>query len=471
MSTQTSIRLLVIGAGPAGYPAAFHAADLGMSVTLVDLDPHMGGVCLQRGCIPSKALLHVARFIEECREFEQLGVRVGTPTIELTRLRDWKQSVIRRLTDGLASLCAARRIEFIQGRAQFVSPDEVEIQTPHGTRRMPVDHVLIATGSRPASLPGWPTSPRIMDSTAALDLPDIPKRLLVVGGGYIGLELGSIYAALGSRVSVVELTDGLLPGVDRTLVTSLQRRLGRRFEHIRLRTRVAAVMPEADSIRVTLEGPDGTQEETFDRVLVSVGRRPNSQQLGLDRAGIEVDARGFIRVDERRRTSHPRVWAAGDVAGEPMLAHKATYEAKIAVEAIAGRKVAYEPRTIPAVVFTDPEIAWAGLTQSEAERASRPVHIVRFPWSASGRALTLERTEGLTQWILEPESQRVLGVGIVGVNAGDLLAEGALAIELGAVADDVAWTIHAHPTLSETLMEAAELASGHATHYLPSPRT
>ncbi|MCX7818391.1 MAG: dihydrolipoyl dehydrogenase [Kiritimatiellae bacterium] len=463
----TPSRLVVIGGGPAGYPAAFHAADLGLRVTLIDLEEHPGGVCLYRGCIPSKALLHVARVLEETRELRSCGVESPPARIELDRLREWKASVVRRLTGGLGQLRRTRGIEFLRGRARFDGPDRLLVETHDGPRTIEWDAALLATGSRPAMLPGWPVTPRVMDSTAALELPDVPTRLLVVGGGYIGLELGTVYAALGSRVCVVEATAGLLPGADRDLVAPLARRLAERFEAIWLDSRVASAHEQDQRIAVDIETPTGVRHEIFDRVLIAVGRRPNSEDLGLNSAGVETDRRSCVRVDDRRRTSHPRVWAAGDVAGEPMLAHKATAEARVAVEAIAGRKTAWDPRAVPAVVFTDPEIAWAGLTETAAEREGRPVRVLRFPWTASGRALTLERTEGLTKLVVDPDSGRVLGVGICGVGAGDMIAEGVLAIEMGATAEDLALTIHPHPTLSETLMEAAELFGGRATHFLP----
>ena len=464
-------QIVVIGGGPGGYPAAFYAADLGMEVTLVDQEANPGGVCLHRGCIPSKALLHVARLLEETEEIEKCGVHFERPRIDLDRVRAWKDSVVRRLTGGLGQLRAARKIRFIQGRARFADYRTLEIAAAAGgTERMPFEQAILATGSRPATIPGFPASPRVMDSTGALELPDIPDRLLVVGGGYIGLELGSVYAALGSRVSVVEMLPGLLPGADRDLVRPLARRLEKKFEAIHLSTKVAFVAEEGAELRVSFEDAGGARrDDVFDRLLVSVGRRPNSEDLGLDRAGVEVDRRGFIVVDPRRRTGNPAVWAIGDVAGEPMLAHVATYEAKVAVEAIAGKKTAYDPRAIPAVVFTDPEIAWAGLTETEAEKQGRAVKVARFPWTASGRALTLERQEGLTKLVVDPETERVLGVGITGVGAGDMIAEGALAIEMGATVDDLAWTIHPHPTLSESVMEAAEAYHGHSPHMV-SPR-
>lgn len=460
----------MIGGGPAGYPAAFLAADLGLSVTLVDLEANPGGVCLYRGCIPSKALLHVARVMEEARELEACGVRFDRPRLDLAALRAWKESVVQRLTGGLGQLRSARRIRFIRGRARFADHRTLEIDEGGAVRRLPFDRAILATGSRPAALPFLPASPRIMDSTAALDLPDVPARLLVVGGGYIGLELGSAYAALGSRVSVVEMTPGLLPGADADLVQPLARRLERTFESILLNTKIVAARDEGASVRVTFETPDGARrDEVYDRLLVSIGRKPNSENLGLEKAGIETDRRGFVVVDRQRRTGHPAVWAIGDIAGEPMLAHKGTAEAKVAVEAIAGRKTVFDPRAIPAVVFTDPEIAWCGLTETAAARDGVKAKVARFPWTASGRAMTLERQEGLTKILADPETERVLGVGICGAGAGDMIAEGALALEMGAVVSDLAWTIHPHPTLSESMMEAAEAYHGQCTH-LAGPR-
>jgi dihydrolipoamide dehydrogenase len=461
--------LVVVGAGPGGYPAAFLAADHGMKVTLVDLEANPGGVCLYRGCIPSKALLHVARYLEETREIAECGVRAGVPEIDLDRLRAWKQSVVDRLTRGLGQLRSARPIRFLQGRAEFADHKTLLVQGADGARHtLTFEHVLLATGSRPTVLPGWPVSPRIMDSTAALELADVPGRLLVVGGGYIGLELGSVYAALGSKVSVVELLEGLLPGADRDLVAPLEKRLSKRFEHIRLRTKVAEVTDTGSVVRVTFEDAQGARETVeYDRLLVSVGRAPNSGGLGLDRAGVAVNARGFIEVDARRRTSHPSISAIGDVVGSG-LAHVATCEAKVAIESIRGKRTAFDPQAIPAVVFTDPEIAWAGLTETQAQKEGRAVRVARFPWAALGRALTLERTEGMAKLVVDPESERILGVGLCGVGAGDMIAEGALAIEMGATVSDLQWTIHPHPTLSESIMESAEVYSGHCVHQAPS---
>ena len=472
-ASGTARRLVVVGAGPAGYPAAFYAADLGMDVTLVDTRADPGGVCLYCGCIPSKALLHAAGLIAETRAAGAMGLSFAAPTVDLDALRGWKHRVVRKLTGGLGQLRKGRKVRMLQGRARFASPSRLVVRTAEGKEETPAfDVALLATGSRPVQVPGFPVdAPRVMDSTGALALPDVPERMLVVGGGYIGLELGTVYAALGARVSVVEMLPGLLPGADRDLVAPVARRAEAAFESILLETRVAGVRAGESDVEVKLAGKDGGERtEVYERVLVAVGRRPNTEDLGLEAAGVAVDGRGFVQVDGARRTTEPRVFAAGDVAGEPMLAHKATHEARLAVEAIAGRRAAFEPRAIPAVVFTDPEIAWCGLTEAEAKSSGRPVRVARFPWSASGRALTLDRTEGLTKLLADADSGRVLGVGISGPHAGDLIAEGALAIEMGATVEDLALTIHPHPTLSETLMEAAEAYLGHCTHLAPATR-
>ncbi|HXH08063.1 MAG TPA: dihydrolipoyl dehydrogenase [Vicinamibacterales bacterium] len=468
-----STELAVVGAGPGGYAAAFYAADLGMRVVLIDADPNPGGVCLYRGCIPSKALLHAARVITEAEEAAAWGIAYERPRIDLDRLRDWKASVVSKLTGGLGQLAKQRRIEYLQGRAAFEDARRLRVALASGGERLVAfEHAILATGSRPATLPGLPEDPRILDSTSALDLPDIPKRLLVVGGGYIGLELGTVYAALGSEVWVVEMTDGLLPGVDRDLVGVLARRAEKMFARVLLRTRVAGIEPERRGLRVRFEGEAAPAGELFDRVLVAVGRRPNSSVPGLDRTRVRTGSRGFVEVDAARRTAEPSIFAIGDVAGEPMLAHKASHEARTAVDAIAGRRAAFEPNAIPAVVFTDPEIAWCGLTETEAAARGLQVETARFPWAASGRALTLDRADGVTKLVLEPDTGRVLGVGIAGVGAGELIAEGVLAVEMGALASDVAMSIHPHPTLSETIMEAAEVFFGHATHvHRPKRRT
>jgi len=466
---MSATQLVVIGAGPGGYAAAFHAADLGLQVTLVDTEPNPGGVCLYRGCIPSKALLHVAKVIDEARHASAWGVSYGEPTIDLDKLRAYKDGVVQKLTGGLGQVSRMRKVTYVQGRASFVDAGRLSIELAGGgSESVAFDHAIIATGSRPARVPGLDLdSPRVMDSTAALDLPDIPKTLLVVGGGYIGLELGSVYAALGSKVTVVEMTPGLLPGADRDLVTFLSRRLEATFHKVLVKTRVVEMKEGKRGVRVRMEGDglDDTQsQQTFDRVLVSVGRKPNSAVPGLERTQVQVNDRGFIEVDHARRTAEPTIFAIGDVVGEPMLAHKASHEARVAVEAIAGHKVAFEPQAIPAVVFTDPEVAWCGLTETEARAQGRDVQIAKFPWAALGRAIAIDRPEGVTKLVIDPATERILGVGIVGAGAGELIAEGVLAVEMAALASDLKLSIHPHPTLSETLMEAAEVFFGQSTH-------
>ncbi len=464
-------QVVVIGAGPGGYAAAFYAADLGMQVALVDPAVNPGGVCLYRGCIPSKALLHVADVLNEARHADAWGVTFGAPKIDVEKLRAFKTKVVNQLTGGLGQLSKQRKITYIQATAGFRDARTLEI-TREGQSQpetLTFEHAIIATGSRPSTLPGVTLqSPRLMDSTSALEVPDVPGSLLVVGGGYIGLELGTVYAALGTKVTVVEMTDGLLPGADRDLVNILARRIESMSEAVLLKTKVVAMRDVKDGIAVTFEGEglptDSAKARTFDRVLVSVGRRPNSAVPGLDRTRVKVNARGFIEVDPARRTAEPSIYAIGDVVGEPMLAHKASHEGRVAVESIAGERVAFEPLAIPAVVFTDPELAWCGLTETDAQKQKREVTVTRFPWAASGRALTLDRTDGMTKLVLDPKTERVLGVGIVGPGAGELIAEGVLAVEMGANATDVRMTIHPHPTLSETIMESAEVFFGQATH-------
>ncbi|MBT3295195.1 MAG: dihydrolipoyl dehydrogenase [Verrucomicrobia bacterium] len=461
-----SKHIVVIGGGPGGYPAAFHAADLGMQVTLIDDAPNPGGVCLYRGCIPSKALLHAAAFINEASEIAEWGITVSKPQIDLDKLRARKEAVIAKLTGGLGQLTKQRKITYLQGRARFADPKTLTVTMSDGTTQtLTFDAAIIATGSQPIHLPFAPDSPRVLDSTTALDLADIPASMLLVGGGYIGLELGQVYASLGSRVTVVEMMPALLPGADAALVRVLAAKLKKQFEAIHLKTRVAALDETPEGIAVRFEGKhEGS--ETFDKILVAVGRRPDAGNVGLENTGVVVDEKGFITVDAQRRTAEPAIYAIGDVAGQPMLAHKATYEGKVAAEAIAGMKTVYDPKAIPGVVFTDPEIAWCGLTEAEAKAAGRDVKVTSFPWAASGRATTLGRSDGVTRLVLDPtDNHRVLGVGMAGPGAGELIAEGTLAIEMGAVADDLAWTIHPHPTLSETVMEAAESAMGHSIHY------
>jgi dihydrolipoamide dehydrogenase len=466
MTDQASAtQLAVIGGGPGGYAAAFLAADLGLGVALIDEEPEPGGVCVYRGCIPSKALLHAARVLTEAREASNWGIEFQPPRISLDRLRAWKDEVVTKLTGGLGQLVKQRHVEYIRGRASLLDATTLSINTiPSGERRLSFEHAILATGSLPAMLPGLPKSPRILDSTSALALESVPKTLLVVGGGYIGLELGTVYAALGAEVSVVEMMEGLLPGVDRDLVSPLSKRVEKLCRKVMLKTKVAELKEVKDGVQVKFESPGvNGAAEVYEKVLVAVGRKPNSAIPGLERTRVEKDERGFIRVEPQRRTREPSLYAIGDVAGEPLLAHKATHEGRTAVEAIHGRKVAFEPRAIPAVVFTDPEVAWCGLTETQAAKENRPVKVARFPWGASGRATTLDRNDGVTKLVIDPESEQVLGVGIVGVGAGELIAEGVLAVEMAALAADVSLSIHPHPTLSETVMEAAEVFFGQAT--------
>jgi dihydrolipoamide dehydrogenase len=466
MSETSKLNLAVVGAGPGGYAAAFLAADLGMNVTLIDPEVNPGGVCLYRGCIPSKSLLHIAKLIEESEQAKNWGVEFTAPKIDLTRLRTFKEGVVKKLTGGLGILSKQRHVNYVRGTAAFENSTTLRVKKESGEETLSFDHIIIATGSRPAIVPTLKIdSPRMMDSTGALDLQDIPGSLLVVGGGYIGLELGSVYAALGTRVTVVEMLPGLLPGADRDLVLPLHKRLEKLFETILLNTTVASVKEEGNTIRASLKSQDGTtQEKVFDRVLVSVGRKPNSEIPGLEKTQVKVGPKGFIQVNKQLQTDDPAISAIGDVVGEPMLAHKASHEGRVAVEAIAGHKVAFEPNAIPAVVFTDPEVAWCGLTETQAEKENREIKVAKFPWAASGRAVTIDRTDGLTKLLVDPKTERVLGVGIVGAGAGELIAEGVLAVEMAALASDVAMTIHPHPTLSETVMESAEVFLGTSTN-------
>jgi dihydrolipoamide dehydrogenase len=466
MSNGSNLNIAIIGAGPGGYAAAFLANDLGLKVTLIDPEVNPGGVCLYRGCIPSKALLHVAKLLEESHEAKNWGIEFAEPKIDVNKLRDWKSGIVAKLTGGLGQISKMRKVQYLSGKAAFVNSNTLKVtKTQGGEETLTFDRIVIATGSRPTVVPSLKLdSPRLMDSTGALDLPDVPKTLLVIGGGYIGLELGSVYATLGTKVTCVEMLSGLLPGADRDLVLPLHKRLEKLFSAILLNTTVKSLKEEKNGIRVTLDGPNVKEkEQVFERVLMSVGRRPNSEIPGLDKTKVKVNAKGFIEINAQRQTADPSIYAIGDVAGEPMLAHKAMHEGRTAVEAIAGHKVAFEPAAIPAVVFTDPEIAWAGLTETQAKEQGREVNVAKFPWAASGRAITLDRPEGLTKLIIDPKTERVLGVGICGVGAGDMIAEGVLAIEMCALAADVGMTIHPHPTLSETVMEAAEVFYGQAT--------
>jgi dihydrolipoyl dehydrogenase len=466
-SESESTQVAVIGAGPGGYAAAFRAADLGLQVTLIDLEENPGGVCQYRGCIPSKALLHAARVIVESREASDFGVEFQDPKIDLAKLSSWKEGIVQKLTGNLGILAKQRKIRFIRGRASFLDSKTLTIQEEgNHPRPLSFEYAILATGSRP-SLPSdlAVDSPHLWNSTTALELREIPKSMLIVGGGYIGLELGTVYATLGTKVSLVEMTEGLLPGVDRDLVRVLSKRVEALFSSVAFQTKVVKIQEDPGGLKLTLEDSEGKQSEAvFGKVLVSVGRKPNSSGLGLSNTSVEVDGKGFVKVDAERRTNVPHLFAIGDLAGEPMLAHKATHEGMVAAEVIAGQKAIFEPRAIPAVVYTDPEIAWCGLTEAEAKKQNRKVTVSRFPWGASGRAMTLNRTDGVTKILVDPETDRVLGVGIVGSGAGELIAEGVLAVEMGATSSDLKLSIHPHPTLTETLMEAAEGVEGLGLH-------
>ena len=465
--------ILVLGGGPGGYTAAFRAADLGKKVTLVERHSRLGGVCLNVGCIPSKVLLHVAKVMEETADLEKQGVTYGKPRVDLDKVRGFKDSVVDRLAKGLAALAKQREVDIINGEGRFVSPDSLQVTTPEGEIRISFQQAIVAAGSRVVKIPGIPwDDPRVMDSTGALALEDIPKRLLVIGGGIIGLEMAMVYGALGSRLTIVEMLDGLIPGCDRDLVKPLERRLKRRYKAtIHLGTKVAGIKPMKSGLKATFEGGRGPAPEIFDRVLVAVGRRPNGDQIGAEAAGVEVDGRGFIEVDKQQRTNHGQIFAIGDITGQPMLAHKATHEGKVAAEVAAGEKSAFEARVIPSVAYTDPEIAWVGLTEIEAAERGIAYEKGSFPWSASGRSLGMGRSDGLTKVLFDPATSRVLGGGIVGPNAGDLIAELALAIEMDCEAADLALTIHPHPTLSETIALAAEAFEGTITDlYVPKKK-
>lgn len=465
MSETIKTQLTVLGAGPGGYAAAFLAADLGLDVVLVDRRDNPGGVCLFEGCIPSKALLHVAEVIDEARHAESWGVSFGKPTIELDKVRAFKEKVVTNLTGGLGVLSKNRKVDFIQGEGELLGSKSMKVTKNDGSEVIVEhDNLILATGSRPIVLPHLPRSFRVMDSTDALALKDIPESLLVIGGGYIGLELGTVYHALGSEVSVVEMMKNIMLGADEDLARPLRKRLKGQLHEIMVKTKVTACEEIEGGLKVTFEKEGGeTFEKAYSHILSSVGRRPNIEIPGLDKTQVQLDG-NFIKVDEQMRTTDPSIFAIGDIVGQPMLAHKASHEGRVAAEVISGHKVAFEPLGIPAVVFTDPEIAWVGLTEKEAKEQGREVTVAKFPWAASGRAIAIDRTEGLTKLILDPESERVLGVGIVGKGAGEMIAEGTLAIEMGAVAADLKLTIHAHPTLSETVMESAEAFYGQATH-------
>ncbi|MFZ5483109.1 MAG: dihydrolipoyl dehydrogenase [Pseudomonadota bacterium] len=460
--------VLVLGAGPGGYTAAFRAADLGKQVVLVERYPNLGGVCLNVGCIPSKALLHTAKLITEAEEMAAHGVTFSRPEVDLDKLRAWKSDdVVGKLTGGLAQLAKQRKVTVVHGVAKFSSPNRLEVTHSAGSKTITFDHAIIAAGSQAIKLPFQPDDDRVMDSTGALALADVPDRLLVIGGGIIGLEMGTVYDALGAKVTVVELGGQLIPGCDADLVRPLQKRMEKRFEQILLNTGVTDMKAEPDGIHVTLKAGEKVETRVFDRVLVAIGRRPNGKAIHAEAAGVTVDERGFIPVDKQMRTNVPHIFAIGDIVGQPMLAHKAVHEGKVAAEVIAGHKVEFQALVIPSVAYTDPEVAWVGLTETEAKQKGIEIEKGAFPWAASGRALSIARTEGMTKLILDKETKRVLGAGLVGVNAGELLAEAVLAIEMGATAEDIGLTVHAHPTLSETLCFAAEMAEGTITDLLP----
>lgn len=470
-SDDQHFSLVVIGAGPGGYTAAFRAADLGLSVALIERWPSLGGVCLNVGCIPSKALLHAAKVIDEAAAMSQHGIEFGQPKIDLPKLAAWKDSVIGKLTGGLGALAKQRKVTVLRGEATFATPKSVEVVAEGKRLRVGFDHCIIAAGSEPVTLPFLPADPRIMDSTGALELKQIPKRLLVIGGGIIGLEMACVYEALGSKVTVVEVMPQLMPGADIDLVRPLEKRLRKRYEAIWLGVKVTAVEALKKGLRVHFEGDKAPAEDIFDSILVAVGRKPNGLKLAADRAGLQVNERGFIPVDKQMRTNLPHIFAIGDIVGQPMLAHKATHEGKVAAEVIAGEKRAFDARVIPSVAYTDPEVAWVGLTETQAKSEGVAYEKAQFPWAASGRSLAQGRDEGLTKLIFDPVTHRVLGGGIVGPNAGELIAEVALAIEMGADAADIGLTIHPHPTVSESVAMAAEAFEGTLTDlYLPKKR-
>ena len=464
--------VLVLGAGPGGYTAAFRAADLGKQVVLIEKHANLGGVCLNVGCIPSKALLHVAKVISEAEEVAHHGVTFSKPKIDIDQIRTWKESVVNKLTGGLTMLAKQRKVQVVHGSAKFASPNSVVIKTAEGNKTISFDTAIIAAGSSVARIPGFPyDDPRIIDSTGALQLQDVPKRMLIIGGGIIGLEMATVYDALGSKISVVELADGLIPGADRDLVRPLHKRIEKRYEAIYLKTKVSKIEALKNGLKVHFEGEQAPEPQLYDRVLMAVGRRPNGRDIGAEAAGVLVNERGFIPVNQQMRTNVLHIYAIGDIVGDPMLAHKASHEGKVAAEVIAGHHAAFEPMTIPSVAYTDPEIAWMGLTETQAKAQGIEYEKANFPWAASGRALSVGREEGATKVLLDPKTRRILGAGIVGVNAGELIAEAVLALEMGADMEDIGLTIHPHPTLSETLGFAAEIAEGSITDlYMPKKK-
>ncbi len=464
--------VVVLGAGPGGYTAAFRAADLGKQVVLIEKHDSLGGVCLNVGCIPSKALLHVAKVITEAEDVAHHGVTFNKPKIDIDKIRSWKENVIGKLTGGLGGLAKQRKVQVVQGVAKFNTPNSLVVETKDGKKTITFDNAIIAAGSSVTRIPGFPyEDPRIIDSTGALALADIPKRMLIIGGGIIGLEMATVYDALNSKVSVVELMDQLIPGADKDLVKPLHNRIAKRYEAIYLKTKVSKIDAEKEGLLVTFEGDNAPVPQLYDRVLMAVGRRPNGREIGAEAAGVTVNERGFIPVDKQQHTNVPHIYAIGDIVGDPMLAHKAVHEGKVAAEVIAGHKASFDALTIPSVAYTDPEISWMGLTETHAKAQGIPYEKASFPWAASGRALSMAREEGLTKVLYDPVTMRILGSGIVGVNAGELLAESVLALEMGADMQDLALTIHPHPTLSETIGFAAEIAEGSITDlYMPKKR-
>ncbi|MDD5410749.1 MAG: dihydrolipoyl dehydrogenase [Methylobacter sp.] len=462
--TKLHTEVLVLGGGPGGYTAAFRAADLGKQVILIERFPVLGGVCLNVGCIPSKALLHAAQVIHEADEFGQHGVSFGKPTLDFDKIREWKQSVTGSLNDGLARLAKQRKVTVIQGTGKFTSSNTVEVQTEAGVKTVSFDQAIIAAGSQPTKIPTFPNDdPRLMDSTDALALKEIPKKLLIVGGGIIGLEMATVYHAFGSEISVVELMEQIIPGCDNDLVTPLYRRIKKQYKNIWLETRVTSIEADKNGLKVAFEGKGAPESELFDAVLVAVGRRPNGKLIGAELAGVNIDEFGFITVDKQQRTNVPHIFAIGDIVGNPMLAHKAVHEGKVAAEVAVGHKAGFDALTIPSVAYTDPEIAWMGLTENHAIQQGIEYEKAVFPWAASGRSLSIGRKEGLTKMICDKETGRILGAGMVGTNAGELIAEAVLALEMGADAEDIGLTIHPHPTLSETFGFAAEMITGSIT--------
>ena len=459
--------VVVLGAGPGGYTAAFRAADLGKKVILIERYPTLGGVCLNVGCIPSKALLHAAKVITDADEAAAHGIVFGKAQVDLDKLRGWKESVIAKLTKGLKALAKQRKVEVVHGNGKFVTDHGIQVETAEGSKTISFEHCIIAAGSSVTRIPGFPyDDPRLIDSTGALALNDVPQRMLIIGGGIIGLEMATVYSALGSKISVVEWMDQLIPGADPDLVKPLHRRIGKRYEAIYLKTKVTKIEAVEAGLTVTFEGDKAPPPQTYDRILLAVGRRPNGHAIGAAEIGIQINERGFIPVDQQMRTNLPHIFAIGDIVGEPMLAHKASYEGKLAAEVIAGHKVAFDARTIPSVAYTDPEIAWMGLTEKEAIKQGIDYEKAVFPWAASGRAISMAREEGLTQLLLDKTTRRILGASMTGINAGELIAETVLALEMGADMQDLSLTIHPHPTLSETVLFAAEMAEGTITDLL-----